>query len=97
VCTLTISAATIPQLINKIVEGKYQIPDHVSSGAKNLIHNMLKIRPEERLDINKVMEHEWIQSHGPHYILPGHRDKGVTPPTGTQLTDDGKGINKEKK
>jgi len=89
---LPFHAATIPQLINKIVEGKYQIPDHVSSGAKNLIHNMLKIRPEERLDINKVMEHEWIQSHGPHYILPSHKEKPApTPASSTQLSDDGKG------
>jgi len=71
---LPFHAGTVPQLMRKIVDGHYQIPDHLSPGAKDLILKMLRNKPEQRLTISQVMEHQWIQSHGPH-IIPASREQ----------------------
>ncbi|CAD5223676.1 unnamed protein product [Bursaphelenchus okinawaensis] len=47
----------------RIKTGLFSIPDHVSKGATNLLNEVLKVQPEERLDLVGVMSHPWTQSH----------------------------------
>ena len=52
-------------LFSKIRRGQYTIPDSVSSRAKCLIRNLLRLDPSERLSAEQVLQHPWLsQSPG---------------------------------
>lgn len=40
-----------------------RFPPHVSSGARDIISNLLKYQPEERLDLKSILHHDWVQQH----------------------------------
>ncbi|XGW25187.1 hypothetical protein V3C99_006530 [Haemonchus contortus] len=42
---------------------RYTFPAYVSSGARDLINKLLQRRPQERLSLDNVMSHEWVQFH----------------------------------
>ncbi|KAI8989954.1 kinase-like domain-containing protein [Pilobolus umbonatus] len=48
------------RLQQKVIEGKYTVPTHLSSGVIDLIQHCLTLQPEERYDINQVLRHPWL-------------------------------------
>ncbi|XP_065676763.1 aurora kinase C-like [Hydra vulgaris] len=48
------------QLISSV---KYSFPDYVSSGARDLISQLLRKKPSDRLPLADVLKHPWIQQH----------------------------------
>jgi serine/threonine protein kinase len=44
----------------KIAKVEFDIPDYVSSGAKDLIKRLLQYEPEKRLGLREVMRHPWV-------------------------------------
>ena len=50
------------ELYKKILIGKFQIPDFVSSEAKDLIKNILVSDPAKRYSIQDICSHSWFQS-----------------------------------
>ncbi|KAJ3099174.1 hypothetical protein HDU97_003369 [Phlyctochytrium planicorne] len=58
----------IRRLLLKVKQGNYQIPDHVSAPAKDLIRRMLVVDPVTRITIAQVMEHPWFTSKIPPNI-----------------------------
>lgn len=56
-----------PGMKKRIRQGSYTFPDpewtHVSKEAKDLIRNMLKTNPQERIKIDGALRHPWIASY----------------------------------
>ncbi|CDW85791.1 protein kinase domain containing protein [Stylonychia lemnae] len=48
-------------LYKKIARGLYDVPDHVSSGAKNIIQKMLNVDPNRRATAQQLIEDQWIK------------------------------------
>jgi len=44
----------------RIVRVEYKFPSHVSAGARDLIGKLLRLRPQDRLDLDSVKVHPWI-------------------------------------
>jgi len=42
------------ELFTKIKKGRFDIPAHVSEGARHLIQRILKVNPEERPTVDQV-------------------------------------------
>lgn len=53
-------AATFDETYRKISKAMFMIPQHVSDEATDLIQKLLIVEPNHRLDLDKVLEHEWI-------------------------------------
>lgn len=47
----------------RISEVRFTFPSHVSAGARDLITKLLKHKPEDRLSLSGVLEHEWIRQN----------------------------------
>lgn len=53
-------------LYQKILDGKFEIPNWVSPKCKDLINQILNIDPEERLVASQITSHSWyIENHFP--------------------------------
>jgi serine/threonine protein kinase len=50
-------------LVNKIRRGKFTIPGYVPSEAKDLILKILTKNPSQRLSLNEIRQHPWLQGH----------------------------------
>ncbi|GMS99969.1 hypothetical protein PENTCL1PPCAC_22144, partial [Pristionchus entomophagus] len=48
------------EIKNKITTGMYNVPPRVPGGARRLIGQLLKVEPENRLSLERVMTHPWI-------------------------------------
>ena len=49
------------ELYNKIIKGKFDIPNHVSDKAKDLLNKILVTNPQKRLNISQIKNHPWFQ------------------------------------
>ena len=49
------------ELYNKIIKGKFDIPNHVSDKAKDLLNKILVTNPKKRLNISQIKNHPWFQ------------------------------------
>mmetsp|Transcript_29809 Transcript_29809/g.27292 ORF Transcript_29809/g.27292 Transcript_29809/m.27292 type:complete len:103 (+) Transcript_29809:1141-1449(+) len=47
-------------LYAKIKKGKFDLPNHISPCAKNILHKMLKVNPEERYNVDQILMDEWL-------------------------------------
>ena len=56
------------KLYNKIIQGKYTIPMHVSTNARELLHKLIEINPRKRINISQIKRHPWIKLYCPQYI-----------------------------
>merc|ERR1740120_374174 len=58
-----------PGVLAKVRLGNYSFHSsdwkHVSQDAKNLIRELLKMKPEERYTAEKALNHEWIKNKAP--------------------------------
>ena len=48
------------KLYKKILSGKFNVPNILSNDAKDLIINLLKVNPQERIKINEIKNHPWF-------------------------------------
>ncbi|KAL7298535.1 hypothetical protein TKK_0008311 [Trichogramma kaykai] len=56
-------AKTYDETYHRIKKVKYTIPDHMSSGARDLIAKLLVVAPEKRLSLDGILDHQWIVSN----------------------------------
>ncbi|KXS22345.1 Pkinase-domain-containing protein [Gonapodya prolifera JEL478] len=49
----------IGNLYDKITDGCFHVPDHVSSSARDLLHSMLQVDPEQRATVDELRAHPW--------------------------------------
>ena len=48
------------KLYQKILSGKFLIPNNLSNEAKDLIINLLKVNPQERIKMRDIKNHPWF-------------------------------------
>lgn len=54
-------AENVEDLEALIIAGKYELPDEISTSARNLISLMLSQDAESRPTIEDIMEHPWMK------------------------------------
>ena len=72
----------IPALFKKIATGSYQTPPFVSSGARHIIHKMLKVNPVQRISIPDIRQDLWFNEDLEDYLkqpVDDFIDTGVDP------------------
>jgi serine/threonine protein kinase len=47
----------------KILEGQFDFPKYLSDEVKEFIAVCLKYDPKQRIGINQMLQHRWIQKH----------------------------------
>ena len=60
---------SIPNLFKKIKGGIYNLPSHLSPGARDLIARMLLVDPLKRITISEIRTHPWFVVHLPRYLV----------------------------
>jgi 5'-AMP-activated protein kinase catalytic alpha subunit len=48
--------------------GIYNLPSHLSPGARDLIPRMLLVDPLKRITIPELRQHPWFTLHLPRYL-----------------------------
>lgn len=56
-------AATEAETFRRITNVELDFPDHVSSGARDLIAKLIVHDPTDRLSLDEVLKHPWIVTH----------------------------------
>lgn len=72
----------IPALFKKISSGTYSTPSYVSSGARHIIHKMLKVSPIQRITIQDIRQDPWFNEDLDAYLkqpIEEFLDTGVNP------------------
>ncbi|ORX75631.1 Pkinase-domain-containing protein [Anaeromyces robustus] len=59
--TLPFDDETDTVIHQKILNLKYEIPDFISDECKDLITRILKIEPSERITIEEILNHKWLE------------------------------------
>ena len=59
--TIPFPGSTWPQIIERVLRGKYYEPDYISEESKDLIRKMLVLDPTKRASLNDVMQHDWMK------------------------------------
>eukprot|EP00121_Abeoforma_whisleri_P014055 Awhi_evm1s12964 len=77
---LPFQAKNMEALLNLIVNAKFDIPDHVPPGPKDLMLRMLVVDMEKRISMEEVRQHFWInEGHSePPEDLAIARDGAIT-------------------
>ncbi|KAK4515458.1 uncharacterized protein ATC70_010404 [Mucor velutinosus] len=82
---------SIATLTQKVAKGQYTFLspwwDHISVGAKHLIHHLLEINPKKRYTIDQFLAHPWMHRQDTPIATPPTASKPTTA-TQTQTTDD---------
>ncbi len=60
---------SMTQLFNKIKEGKYYMPNYISTEVKDLISRMLQPNPIIRFTIKEIKQHVWFKEELPDYLV----------------------------
>ena len=60
--TVPFKASNMKDLHNLIMKGSFSFPWELSSDVKDLIKNMLKLKPEDRYSIPEILNSDWIKS-----------------------------------
>eukprot|EP00891_Asterochloris_glomerata_P001387 jgi/Astpho2/1387/Aster-06242 len=68
----------IPNLFKKIKNGIYNLPSHLSPGARDLIPRMLLVDPLKRITIPEIRQHPWFMQHLPRYLAVMQADTMAT-------------------
>lgn len=72
----------IPSLFKKISSGTYSTPPFVSSGARHIIHKMLKVNAIQRITIQEIRQDPWFNEDLEEYLkqpVEEFFDTGVDP------------------
>ena len=59
--TVPFKAASMHELHNLIINGKYEIKEKLSESATNLIEQLLEVDPKKRLSAYEVLSHPWLK------------------------------------
>mmetsp|Transcript_5362 Transcript_5362/g.13622 ORF Transcript_5362/g.13622 Transcript_5362/m.13622 type:complete len:402 (+) Transcript_5362:304-1509(+) len=51
----------IDELYSNISQGEYEMPEHFGDNLKDLVSGLMKPNPEERISLEAVSEHPWLQ------------------------------------
>ncbi|CAO1630753.1 unnamed protein product [Jaminaea pallidilutea] len=54
----------ITRLLHKVRDGRFDMPDALEPGAKDLIWRMLEVDPEKRAKMPEIMRHPWFTNNG---------------------------------
>jgi serine/threonine protein kinase len=63
------NVSNIPQMIKAIISGSFKIPNNLRPAQVELIQGMLKVDPNERMTIEKVLINPWVQGGTPKRML----------------------------
>ncbi|KAL8746760.1 MAG: hypothetical protein Q9190_001278 [Brigantiaea leucoxantha] len=72
----------IPALFKKISAGSYNTPHYLSSGARHIIHKMLKVNPVQRITVQEIRQDPWFNEDLEDYLkqpVEEFIDTGVDP------------------
>jgi serine/threonine protein kinase len=72
------SVSNISLMLRQILKASYTIPLDVSAGCRDLIQQILRVNPEQRIAIQDVLAHPWMERAGP--LLRQHRIPSPLPP-----------------
>jgi 5'-AMP-activated protein kinase catalytic alpha subunit len=59
---------SMSSLFNKIKEGRYYMPNYISSEVKDLINRMLQPNPVKRISMREIKDHPWYLKNLPRYL-----------------------------
>ncbi|XP_055309782.1 uncharacterized protein LOC129573368 isoform X2 [Sitodiplosis mosellana] len=76
---LPFDGATLHDLRNMVVSGKFRIPFFMSQDCEHLIRHMLVVEPEKRYTLKQISQHRWMQCRSPSI----NEDGSNTTPTTT--------------
>lgn len=51
---------SVQDTLLKIKKGKFQLPDHMSAEAQDLVRKLLNSDPDNRISINDVVNHQFL-------------------------------------
>ncbi|KAK8886982.1 hypothetical protein M9Y10_038017 [Tritrichomonas musculus] len=60
----------VPQMVQQITNAQYTIPAYVTSACADLIESMLKVKCEERIDLESIMIHPWLKIASKRSVIP---------------------------
>ncbi|KAF5284674.1 hypothetical protein FQA39_LY16956 [Lamprigera yunnana] len=86
-------STTYAETYRKISKALVVFPLYLSSGAKNLISNLLVVNPNERLDLDGILTHPWIV--GDLFYMVPNKEYIVGRTTGDLLLNDDKSISRK--
>ncbi|KAJ8635539.1 hypothetical protein MRB53_009806 [Persea americana] len=66
---LPFDADNIFTLFKRIRNGVYTLPNHLSFGARDMIHRILVVDPMKRITIAEICRHPWFQNHLPRHLV----------------------------
>ena len=61
--TVPFKAASMEELHDLILKGKYTISEGISNEAKDLISHILEVDPKKRLKIPEILAHKWFEDY----------------------------------
>ena len=69
------------KLYQKILSGKFNLPNYLSNEAKDIICKLLKVNPSERIKLNEIKKHPWFNLYNPknNYFLGIDTNKIIMP------------------
>ena len=53
-------APSIPELYKLVLKAKYDVPNHISPAAADLLSKMLTVTPQRRATLKEVLSHLWF-------------------------------------
>ena len=70
--------SNLSALYQKILAGKFSIPEYFSTELRELIENVLQVDPKSRFSVQKVLSSPWLGSHpGAPLSLPSTMDEDI--------------------
>ena len=58
------SVANASLMMRQIMKGSFSLPKTVSEECQNLIEAMLKVNPQDRIQMEEILKHPWLQCAG---------------------------------
>ena len=56
-------------LYEKILSGKFEIPDYLSDNAKDILSNILEIDPKKRINFDGIKNHPWFSIIDKNFLI----------------------------
>ena len=56
-------------LYEKILSGKYEIPEHLSENAKDILSKLLEVDPQKRINFEGIKSHPWFNIIAKNYLI----------------------------
>jgi 5'-AMP-activated protein kinase catalytic alpha subunit len=56
-------------MYEKILSGKFELPDHLSDKAKDILTKILEVDPKKRFNFEQIKEHPWFNIIDKNYLM----------------------------